>query len=402
MYKSIIFLSLVLILKFNYISADGGFFFVEAGVGYSADQQAILIFDSNAKKQTLILSTGQDWDNPKKKSDYAWVIPVPSLMNQNDFTVFNDSVGVFEQLYDLTEPRGTIYHKGFCGGPFGCASDNASVVVGVSELVSFELENYKIHVLSADSSNNLQIWLNNNGYKFSPQDTTVLQYYINKGWYFNAVKMIMPNTTSGTGGGTPKRPNPLQMTFNTDKPVYPLYISSVSSRDDSPTEILLYVFAPYRVEVDGFKTIEMSRIEDEKYSTEDEFKSIYQQKFRRLIANAGGKAFIVEYADSVRINKYTLPSLKPVLDKDTTYFLTRLRTEILPEKMNDDVRFVQAPNNSTFQITFRFNSTEYNKVRFASISFLFIIFALIGTLKKKIMLYLKIYLLLSLLFLLIV
>ena len=126
--KQVLYLMIVFVLPLiaEYVRADGGFFFIEAGVGYSAEQQAILIFDPDAQRETLILSTGQDWDSPNKKADYAWVVPVPSLMDREDFTTFADGTTAFEQLYQLTEPRGSIFQG--CSGLLRRVTGNHNLV----------------------------------------------------------------------------------------------------------------------------------------------------------------------------------------------------------------------------------------------------------------------------------
>jgi len=92
-------LSLILfLLAASLARADGGFFFAESGIGHSADQQAILFFDPDEERQTMVLLTGQDWESPSARASYAWVVPVPSLMRREDFTVLEDGRLAFDEL----------------------------------------------------------------------------------------------------------------------------------------------------------------------------------------------------------------------------------------------------------------------------------------------------------------
>ena len=365
--------------------ADGGFFHAEAGVGYSADQQAILVFDPEAGRETMILSTGQDWDDPNRKADYAWVVPVPSLMREEDFTLFEEGEEAFERLYHLTEPSAFFSVPGGCGcvpaGP-----GDASELAGVTELVSFEMDEYEIHVLSAEDSPKLQNWLQERGYAFPSEAVPVLQYYINKDWYFTAVKIGLPQSAEEDGVSKKAVAQPsskrLQMTFDTPRCVYPLHISSVSSRAGKHTGILLYVFAPYRVWARNFITLQMTK-PARTYSTVEEFQTVYREEFADLLETADGRAFVTEYAEDFSDSyhfSYALKPLHPLLDQHNARFLTRLRTELLPEDMDADVAFIRAPSDSSFEISARIkpsgNPHGGHKTQLAVVSGLVLFFVL--------------------------
>ena len=180
--------------------ADGGFFFARAGIGHSADQRAILFYDPYASRKTLVLATGQDWDDPQTRADYAWVVPVPTQMEQDDFTVLEDGLHLFAELDDLTEPRARIWRTPGCGCAGPASSGDAGQPLGVSELSAFAVEQYQIHILSATESRDLQGWLQENGYAFSADSVPILQHYVDRGWYFAAVRVsgrIVPVPPAG-------------------------------------------------------------------------------------------------------------------------------------------------------------------------------------------------------------
>lgn len=225
------------------------------------------------------------------------------------------------------------------------------------------MERYDIHILSATESQDLQGWLLDRDYAFPTESVPILQHYIDRGWYFTAVQVAVPDapsssppdsTTATEEADLPSAANDLlQMTFTTSKPIFPLRISAVSSRFDEPTEVLLYIFAPYRVEARNYATPAMSPIERSEYSTVREFRDIYQSRYNQLRAAAENKAFVVEYAAPHIDSRARVPltSLHPIIHPDSTYFLTRLRAELWPEQMDDDVLLVRAPSDDPVEIT---------------------------------------------------
>ncbi|MBT4503754.1 MAG: DUF2330 domain-containing protein, partial [Gemmatimonadetes bacterium] len=89
---------------------------------------------------------------------------------------------------ELTEPRAYVWASGCspCAAPL--ANDGSSTTPGVSELASFSVERYDIHILSATESQDLQGWLLDRDYAFPTESVPILQHYIDRGWYFTAVQ----------------------------------------------------------------------------------------------------------------------------------------------------------------------------------------------------------------------
>jgi hypothetical protein len=141
--------------------------------------------------------------------------------------------------------------------------------------------------------------------------------------------------------------DPLKLTFRTDQFVFPMRISSVSSRP-SGSAILLYVFAPYRVRAENFPTVEM-KPPSLTADTLSALRLAYQEAFQKLLDQPQGRALVVEYA-------------KPSLGQDfggftrnllvpwRTYYLTRLRTIFRPEHMTDDIVFVPNETNEILDV----------------------------------------------------
>jgi Uncharacterized protein conserved in bacteria len=339
--------------------ADGGIFpFILLGVSHSADQRAILVFDPETKTETMVLSTmyvGQP-------ADFAWVIPVPNLPSRDQIAIWDGGELAFWELFDKTEPRlktepqlqmpilglGGCEH---CGRPAPVAGEPSdSGFVGVKVVDRLQIKGLDITLLNAQSATDLTGWLNANGYRYPEGAVNVIEHYIAKGWSFVAVKVDTPDeesqsTPSSLWSGYFPR-DPLKLTFRTDQFVFPMRISSVSSRP-SGSAILLYVFAPYRVRAENFPTVEM-KPPSPTADTLSALRLAYQEAFQKLLDQPQGRALVVEYA-------------KPSLGQDfgftrnllvpwRTYYLTRLRTIFRPEHMTDDIVFVPNETNEILDV----------------------------------------------------
>lgn len=339
--------------------ADGGIFpFILLGVSHSADQRAILVFDPETKTETMVLSTmyvGQP-------ADFAWIIPVPNLPSRDQIAIWDGGELAFWELFDKTEPRlktepqlqmpilglGGCEH---CGRPAPVAGEPLdSGFVGVKVVDRLQIKGLDITLLNAQSATDLTGWLNANGYRYPEGAVNVIEHYIAKGWSFVAVKVDTPDeesqsTPSSLWSGYFPR-DPLKLTFRTDQFVFPMRISSVSSRP-SGSAILLYVFAPYRVRAENFPTVEM-KPPSPTADTLSALRLAYQEAFQKLLDQPQGRALVVEYA-------------KPSLGQDfgftrnllvpwRTYYLTRLRTIFRPEHMTDDIVFVPNETNEILDV----------------------------------------------------
>ena len=342
--------------------ADGGIFPIvidnPLGVGHSADQRAILVFDPETKTQTMVLSTmyvGQP-------ADFAWVIPVPNLPSREQITVWEGGEFAFWELFDKTEPRLQTSSLGLVGcRGCGYASDAPGPLsepaepgfVGVKVVDRLQVKGLDITLLNAQSATDLTGWLNANGYRFPEEAVNVLEHYIAKGWDFVAVKVDTPDEESQSMPPSPPLwrgyfpRNPLKLTFRTDRCVFPMRISSVSSRP-SGNAILLYVFAPYRVRAENFPTVEM-KPPSLTANTLSELRLAYQEAFQKLLDQPQGRALVVEYAKPFLGQDFG-EFIRSLLVPWQTYYLTRLRTVFRPEHMTDDIVFVPNETNEIVDV----------------------------------------------------
>jgi len=334
--------------------ADGGMFPQPAGSGESADQRAVVAFDNG--RQTLILQTAYAGD----RGDFAWVIPVPIRPQASEIgTVATD---IFDDLYELTEPTAIHNYDGHAGCMPGCSSSGSQQYRSVKVWETLQVDEYEVSVLSTSESSDLVGWLNSNGYGYPSGHQEELDYYVNKSWFFVAAK-ISPEVEATTGGAM----RPLRLTFDASEPVYPLRISAVSSHDE--VEVLLYVVARHRVTLTNYNSEEIkltSRFGGGNFS------AYYEGQFRDSLARAGASSMLVEYAG--RLPDDLAAVYGPELGLgEGEFFITRLRTYLTQNEMQEDVVMTQAGSDDSFAIRVAAGPDNSSNVRLAALSLFFVL-----------------------------
>jgi len=361
-YPVLLFLSILFVSYPEHALADGCFFYDVERIGNSAEapnQRAIIIY--NGKRETLVLQVKYSGN----VEDFAWIVPIPTLPEENSISTENDSI--FKQLHDWTQPR--VYRiKGDIEG-YGWGERGASEIIPGTEVQVWErlqVGPYEVAVLSGSSSQALISWLTSNGYPFPKEAGPVIDFYVQKKWYFLATRVQVQSPSSAPNSTYQAGLPALKMTFQTEKPVFPLRISELTSAEES--EIELYVAAPHRMVCENYQTVAMDRdevqraiqkqIRDSKRASSpgiacackrvmeplDEGPEYdYEAVFRSKLASYNKPTFLVEYAGGVghyRFNGYFSDYFAP----NRYFWLTRFRSILSPSKMQDDVIFLPDPN----------------------------------------------------------
>lgn len=194
---------------------------------------------------------------------------------------------------------------------------------------------YDVSIISGTDSNALIKWLNENEYLITNAAQSVIGFYVQKGWYFVALKISLEATSD-----TATALKPIKITFDSTQPIYPLKISSISSSELA--EILIYVITKdHKMVASNFNTRDV----DFDSLIEAILITDYETWFKEQLSQFGEPAFIVEYSDYVRYWRlYSLYEEFPQMkETEEPYFLTRFRTYISPEQM-DDVVFEKNPS----------------------------------------------------------
>ena len=92
-------------------------------------------------------------------------------------------------------------------------------------------------------------WLNDNGYAFPAEGQEILDYYVQKNWFFVAMKIQHEETMNSSENYTGAI-QPIGIMFFSDDMIYPLKISTLSVPSWG-TEVLIYTFSDERVTFSG-------------------------------------------------------------------------------------------------------------------------------------------------------
>ena len=221
----IVMLAIILLtIPFSPVFADGGFFVMQEYYDvYQPSQKAVILYENG--REHLMLSVRCEGN----AEEFALVIPVPG---KPDIDVTRPEL--FYELFDLT-----MIQEAPGGFGFGPVAEGPPVDV-IAEVV---VGPYATATLSAEDPTALVDWLNLNGYFFPAEGEEIINEYIEKNWYFVATKINNVDETTGltlSEGAI----EPIVLSFASDKIVYPLRITSLSSHWP---EVLLYVFADQKV-----------------------------------------------------------------------------------------------------------------------------------------------------------
>lgn len=212
-------------------------------------QKAIIVYDGVT--EDLILQV--KYEGPV--DEFGWLVPVPALP-----TVKEGSMDCFYELSQFTQRYFDRPWEHVATATRGMLNDSVGAIAAPPPVKVIETKTvgaYEIAVLSAKDSDALEHWLQDNQFYIPREKSDVINGYIEQGWYFVAVRINL----SASGGfqvlSAPRqhRPasesvmlpnlskgelNPLQITFASDRCVFPLKISSANGK---PSEVQVYVLS---------------------------------------------------------------------------------------------------------------------------------------------------------------
>ncbi len=193
-------------------------------------ERALVRVQDGVEEVTLELSV------QGRTSDAALIFPTPSRP-----TARLGQRGIFEELAELTKPQVRVSYRLLPRFDFGMTSGAAGGAPPPVELLERQqLGPFDVSTLAARDAGALTAWLDANGYKMAPGTAALLQPYIDQGWTYVAIRM------SGDGGAPLSGwLDPIQISFPTDAPVYPMRLSAGAS---GPLLVTLYVLADHRMD----------------------------------------------------------------------------------------------------------------------------------------------------------
>ena len=291
---------------------DGGFISPYHHDIWEPEQKALILYDQDAQTEDLIIQASFYGDT----RDFGWIIPVPSVPELD--------TGAGELFFECSRLTQPLHRRR--GNRWGCDRDDYPVTVPGDQLGGDEndfvivdeqtIGIYQALTISAQEATALTDSLTDWGFLHEDnQDevTAALQFYIDKSWYFVALKMDStvnwePDHNDGYWYGGIE---PVRLTFSSPQLVYPMRISAISTNYLS--QVLLYVCSNHRTTFTGAATEYANRISD--------------------------------------TERLSIRSSYPILGEflPAPCYLTKLRRTFRREEMTDDIAIERAPTDAEYR-----------------------------------------------------
>jgi hypothetical protein len=227
--------------------------------------------------------------------DFAWIIPVTAAPE-----VFVGSQALFDSMLAATVPTFAINSQfiGDCGGSFGCGMDAAAEDSGgfVGQESSKEVEildrgfagAFEYVTLTGDTVQEIVDWLDANGYAQDPDAPPILEEYLQDDFVFVAVKL--------KSGADVDEIHPLAIRYPGIEPCIPLELTRIAAVDDM--KIRAFFIGKSRVAPTNWPHVEVNITQ---FDWSIGPSSNYDQVVGAAIDEAGGRAFVTEYAGTDEI-----------------------------------------------------------------------------------------------------
>lgn len=341
-----------------------GFYVAKADTDlYNQASQVILARDG----QRTILTMANDFQGDV--SDFAMVVPVPVVLEEEQVNVGDPAI--LEHLDGFTAPRLVEYFD-----PNPCAvnrrrfdmptalesaeltapSDVRDEALGVTVESRFTVGEYDIVILSAQESNGLETWLQQNGYRIPIRAHRLLQPYIRQGLKFFVAKVNLEGFER-TGFQSLR---PLQIAYESSRFMLPIRLGMMNG--ESEQDLIVYLLSPQgRVELTNYRTVNVPSDVNLPVFVKEEFSDFYRDTFQTAYEREGKNVAFLEYAwdmascDPCSAEPLNQEELRHAgvfwLDAGQTnrVFVSRLHVRYTRDKFSEDLRFQETPNYEFFQ-----------------------------------------------------
>ncbi len=359
------------LMSTNKTHAFCGFFVAKADAKlFNKASQVILVRDGD---QTVV-TMQNDFKGDVK--DFAMVVPVPQVLKRNQIKTVNKKV--FETLDSYSGPRLVEYYdhnpcaipettlffsstalNGATAGTFDVTITDSMGSYGVAIEAEYKVDEYDILILSAEESNGLKRWLDDNGYKIPDQAEEVLEPYIKNNLKFFVVKVDAKRLAEKGN-----EMSPIQISYESPKFMLPIRLGMANA--DGFQDMIVYGLTRQgRIECTNYRTVEIPTARNIPTFVRDEFGAFYKDVFDREYEHQGKNAVFLEYAWNVTPSWNGMkcdPCVGPppintdLANAGVTWdlqseqvFFTRLHVRYTKDKFPQDLLFQVTPNKERFQ-----------------------------------------------------
>lgn len=239
-------------------------------------------------------------------SEFAVVIPVPTFIEREQIHVTNKAL--VDHLDAFTSPRLVEYFDGDpcrrveeqamlsmvqrSAGDSAVAGKRARAnALGVAIEAEYTVGEYDILILSAEQSDGLQRWLDENGYRTPPGASRVLASYIRQNVRFFVAKVNV-HEQAKLGFNYLR---PLQVAFESPKFMLPIRLGTVNA--NGPQDLVLYTLTRNgRVETTNYRTVKLPTGMNLPVFVKNEFGEFYKAMFDEQVRKQNMRSVFLEYA----------------------------------------------------------------------------------------------------------
>jgi hypothetical protein len=162
---------------------------------------------------------------------------------------------------------------------------------GVTIEANYDVGEYDVSILSAQESDGLVNFLNDNGYKIPTGADAVLGSYIKQKMRFFIAKVNIDRMAK-LGNGYLR---PLQVRYETPKFMLPIRLGTVNA--NGPQDLIIYALTRNgRVETANYRTVKLPSDINVPLFVKDDFPTFYKSMFDQAVARENMRAVFVEYA----------------------------------------------------------------------------------------------------------
>jgi MYXO-CTERM domain-containing protein len=229
-------------------------------------------------------------------AQFSWILPVdaaPTLDTGSDsvFTIVSGRTSPSFQLNSTIEGtcRPASYPPGGVAGATGAGGSGAAVDAGSSVTVLFQggVGPYDAAVIHGPDATDIEAWLATNGYYVSDQAKSIIETYVSENKYFVALKLMGDQSASAI--------RPIILRFDAPSPCVPLRLTAIAAT--SNMRVNVWVLAPSRTVPQNYYEITLNLARLNWFSGGSNYADLLTQ----AADEAGGNAFITEYAGTARI-----------------------------------------------------------------------------------------------------
>lgn len=247
-------------------------------------------------------------------SEFGWLVPVPS---KPVIKALEDNENPFPQLSYYNQKRRNKREKRLSKSGFGGKDTEKRTVVLEHSFKGV----YETAILSSNSSKSLQNWLKTHEFNISEEAKIILDDYINRKWLFAAFKIRTAIDSLELQKLKTGELQSISLKFKTDRPVYPMKISSINK---GMTDLQIYTLSEGGLRLSPSGSLPQML---------EQYEVAEWQKNNRYVKNEKTEHPVVS------IKEIPLAFKAAQAETWTNVRMLAYRAIILPEEMNSDYWF---------------------------------------------------------------